>query len=29
MATLTEKPSIVQAARNKPNQIDEFVGRVN
>jgi hypothetical protein len=29
MATLTEKPSIIQAAGKKPKQIDEFVGRVN
>ena len=29
MATLIEKPTIVQAAGNKPKRIEEFVGRVN
>jgi len=29
MATLIEKPSIVQAAGNKPKEIAEFVGLVN
>ena len=29
MATLIEKPTIVQAAGNKPKLIDEYVGRVN
>lgn len=29
MATLIEKPTIVQAAGNKPKIIEEFVGRVN
>ena len=28
MATLIEKPTVVQAARNKPKRIEEFVGRV-
>ena len=29
MATLVEKPTIVQAAGNKPKVIEEFIGRVN
>jgi len=29
MATLIEKPTVVQAAGNKPKRIEEFVGRVN
>ena len=29
MATLIEKPSIIEAAGNKPKIIREFVGRVN
>jgi mannose-6-phosphate isomerase-like protein (cupin superfamily) len=29
MARLIEKPTIVQAAGNKPKVIEEFVGRVN
>jgi quercetin dioxygenase-like cupin family protein len=29
MAQLIEKPTIVQAAGNKPKRIEEFVGRVN
>jgi mannose-6-phosphate isomerase-like protein (cupin superfamily) len=29
MAKLIEKPTIVQAAGNKPKRIEEFVGRVN
>ena len=29
MATLIEKPTIVQAAGNKPKKIQEFIGRVN
>jgi mannose-6-phosphate isomerase-like protein (cupin superfamily) len=29
MATLIERPTIVQAAGNKPKRIEEFVGRVN
>jgi quercetin dioxygenase-like cupin family protein len=29
MATLIEKPTIVQAAGNKPKRIEEYVGRVN
>jgi quercetin dioxygenase-like cupin family protein len=29
MATLIEKPTIVQAAGNKPKRIEELVGRVN
>lgn len=29
MAQLIERPSIVQAAGNKPKRIEEFVGRVN
>ena len=29
MAHLIDKPTIVQAAGNKPKRIEEFVGRVN
>jgi mannose-6-phosphate isomerase-like protein (cupin superfamily) len=29
MATLIEKPSVIQAAGNKPKIIEEFIGRVN
>jgi quercetin dioxygenase-like cupin family protein len=29
MATLIERPTVVQAAGNKPKRIEEFVGRVN
>ena len=29
MAKLIEKPTIVQAAGNKPKQIQEFIGRIN
>ncbi len=29
MATHISKPTIVQAAGNKPKQIEEFIGRVN
>ena len=29
MATLIEKPTLIQAAGNKPKEIREFVGRVN
>jgi ethanolamine utilization protein EutQ (cupin superfamily) len=29
MAILISKPTVVQAAGNKPKQIEEFVGRVN
>jgi len=29
MAKLIEKPTVVQAAGNKPKRIEEFVGRVN
>lgn len=29
MAQLIDKPTIVQAAGNKPKRIEEFVGRVN
>ena len=29
MARLIEKPTIVQAAGNRPKRIEEFVGRVN
>jgi mannose-6-phosphate isomerase-like protein (cupin superfamily) len=29
MPTLIERPTIIQAAGNKPKQIQEFVGRVN
>jgi mannose-6-phosphate isomerase-like protein (cupin superfamily) len=29
MARLIEKPTIVQAAGNKPKRIEEFIGRVN
>jgi mannose-6-phosphate isomerase-like protein (cupin superfamily) len=29
MAELIERPTVVQAAGNKPKQIQEFVGRVN
>jgi mannose-6-phosphate isomerase-like protein (cupin superfamily) len=29
MPTLIEKPTVVQAAGNKPKQIQEFAGRVN
>lgn len=29
MATLVQKPAIVQAAGNKPKVIEEFIGRVN
>ena len=29
MATLVQKPTIVQAAGNKPKIIEEFIGRVN
>lgn len=29
MPTLIEKPTIIQAAGNKPKRIEEFVGRVN
>jgi quercetin dioxygenase-like cupin family protein len=29
MANLIEKPTVVQAAGNKPKRIEEFVGRVN
>jgi mannose-6-phosphate isomerase-like protein (cupin superfamily) len=29
MATLIEKPTIIEAAGNKPKIIEEFVGRVN
>jgi quercetin dioxygenase-like cupin family protein len=29
MATLIEKPTVVQAAGNKPKRIEELVGRVN
>ncbi len=29
MATLIAKASIIQAAGNKPKQIEEFIGRVN
>jgi quercetin dioxygenase-like cupin family protein len=29
MAMLIDKPTIVQAAGNKPKRIEEFVGRVN
>jgi mannose-6-phosphate isomerase-like protein (cupin superfamily) len=29
MATLIDKPTIIQAAGNKPKRIEEFVGRVN
>lgn len=29
MATLIEKPTIIQAAGNTPKRIEEFVGRVN
>ena len=29
MAKLIEKPTIVQAAGNKPKRIEEFIGRVN
>ena len=29
MPTLIEKPTVIQAAGNKPKQIQEFAGRVN
>jgi mannose-6-phosphate isomerase-like protein (cupin superfamily) len=29
MATLVSKPTVIQAAGNKPKQIEEFIGRVN
>ncbi len=29
MATLIERPTVIEAAGNKPKQIEEFVGRVN
>ena len=29
MATLIEKPTLIQAAGNKPKQIREYIGRVN
>lgn len=29
MATLIEKPSIIEAAGNKPKIIEEYIGRVN
>lgn len=29
MATLIDKPTIIQAAGNKPKRIEEFIGRVN
>jgi mannose-6-phosphate isomerase-like protein (cupin superfamily) len=29
MATLIAKPSVIQAAGNKPKQIEEFIGHVN
>ena len=29
MATLIAKPTIIQAAGNKPKKIEEFIGRVN
>lgn len=29
MPTLIERPTVVQAAGNKPKQIEEFAGRVN
>jgi len=29
MAILIDKPTVVQAAGNKPKQIQEFIGRVN
>jgi mannose-6-phosphate isomerase-like protein (cupin superfamily) len=29
MATLIKQPTVVQAAGNKPKQIEEFIGRVN
>jgi len=29
MPTLIDKPTIIEAAGNKPKQIEEFIGRVN
>jgi mannose-6-phosphate isomerase-like protein (cupin superfamily) len=29
MASLIAKPTVIQAAGNKPKQIEEFIGRVN
>jgi mannose-6-phosphate isomerase-like protein (cupin superfamily) len=29
MPTLIEKPTVIQAAGNKPKRIEEFIGRVN
>ncbi|MCC7086767.1 MAG: cupin domain-containing protein [Pirellulales bacterium] len=29
MAILIDKPAVIQAAGNKPKQIEEFIGRVN
>jgi ethanolamine utilization protein EutQ (cupin superfamily) len=29
MATLIKQPTVIQAAGNKPKQIEEFIGRVN